>query len=219
MRVVSSVAWSCVAGCGRCSSPTSSVQRRNGHVLVTRRPMSCVAADDATVARAALDASGEVVKGTGDGAMVVFDGAAGALAAAVSIQQGIELWNRGRDEVLVLRVGLALGDLEAERGDLHGIAANEAARLCAIAGPGEIVTSDLVRLVAGSRTDCELVNQRVPRTEGLPDAGDRLDRRLEPVAADAARTHVYALACARTVGSAHDFAVSRNGPTLRQSAA
>jgi class 3 adenylate cyclase len=151
-------------------------------------------AHDATVARAALDASGEVVKGTGDGAMVVFDGAADALAAAVSIQQGIELWNRGRDEILVLRVGLALGDLEAERGDLHGIAANEAARLCALAGPGEIVTSDLVRLVAGSRTDCELVNQRELELKGFPTPVTAWTVAWEPVAADAARTHVYALA-------------------------
>ena len=123
----------------------------------------------ATVARAALDASGKVVKGTGDGAMVVFDGAAEALAAAVSrSSRALSCGVGGREEVLVLRVGLALGDLEAERGDLHGIAANEAARLCALAGPGEIVTSDLVRLVAGSRTDCELVNRRELVLKGFP---------------------------------------------------
>ena len=151
-------------------------------------------AHDAVVARAALDHSGEVVKGTGDGAMVVFDGAGDALAAAVTIQQGIELWNREKIELLAVRIGLSLGDLEAESGDLHGLAANEAARLCAAADSAEILVSDLVRLVAGSPTNSELVDRRDLELKGFPVPITAWRLQWEPVPGDAVQDHMYALA-------------------------
>jgi class 3 adenylate cyclase len=42
-------------------------------------------------------------------------------------------------------VGISVGDLVHEAGDLHGLTANDAARLYALAERGEIVISDLVR--------------------------------------------------------------------------
>jgi len=101
---------------------------------------------------AAAAHEGREVKSLGDGLMVVFTGAADALACAVTMQQAVEAAARRGDESLPLRVGVALGDVDvADDGDCHGTAVVEAARVCAAAGGGQILGTDTVRLVAGSR--------------------------------------------------------------------
>jgi len=84
---------------------------------------------DTIVRQAALRTGGEIVKGTGDGSMVAFPGAADAIAAGIAIQQGVERRNARAEEPLAVRVGISLGDLVFEADDLHGLAANEAARV------------------------------------------------------------------------------------------
>jgi class 3 adenylate cyclase/tetratricopeptide (TPR) repeat protein len=101
---------------------------------------------------AAAAHEGREVKSLGDGLMVVFTGAADALACAVTMQQAVEAATRRGDESLPLRVGVALGDVDvADDGDCHGTAVVEAARVCAAAGGGQILATETVRLVAGSR--------------------------------------------------------------------
>src|SRR6185503_5559448 len=53
---------------------------------------------------------GQEVKNTGDGLMVVFRGAASAVACAVAMQQRIERRNRRAEQELAIRIGIALGD-------------------------------------------------------------------------------------------------------------
>jgi tetratricopeptide (TPR) repeat protein len=125
---------------------------------------------DAIVERTVHAFGGVLVKSTGDGAMAAFSGASDAIATAVRILQAIERRNREHSEVLGLRVGVSLGDLAAEGDDLFGLAVNEAARLCALASSGEIVISDVVRVVAGSRVDQELVDRGEIELKGLPSA-------------------------------------------------
>lgn len=102
---------------------------------------------------AVTDHGGEVVKFLGDGVMAGFPGAAEAIDAAVGIQQAF----RRRQEVEAdaadtgIRVGVSIGDATRAENDLHGTVVVEAARLCAAAAPGQILCSELVRLVAGSR--------------------------------------------------------------------
>ena len=101
---------------------------------------------------AAATHEGREVKSLGDGLMVVFTGAADALACAVMMQQAVEAATRRGDESLPLRVGVALGDVDvADDGDCHGTAVVEAARVCAAAGGGQVLATETVRLVAGSR--------------------------------------------------------------------
>ena len=50
---------------------------------------------------------------------------------------------------LEVRVGAAVGDASSEDDDWYGPPVVEAARLCASAGGGEILVSDVVRLLAG----------------------------------------------------------------------
>ena len=96
---------------------------------------------------------GEVIKGTGDGLMAVFDAASEALSAAVAAHQALDRHNRGAPRLQrhVLRIGISVGDVLYMADDCHGTPVIEAARLENAAEPGSIYVSNLVRLLAGSR--------------------------------------------------------------------
>jgi class 3 adenylate cyclase/tetratricopeptide (TPR) repeat protein len=96
--------------------------------------------------------TGRVVKGLGDGIMACFSAASDAVAAAVAIQQSVDRHNRRPDLLaeLAVRVGISLGDVTFEGDDIHGTPVIEAARLCAAATGGQILASDLIRVLVGS---------------------------------------------------------------------
>ena len=87
---------------------------------------------------------GRIVKFTGDGVLAEFPSAESALASSIKLQEGFA----GRDP-LRLRIGVHLGDVYVEGGDLYGDGVNIAARLEGLAEPGGICISgtvhDLVR--------------------------------------------------------------------------
>ncbi len=104
---------------------------------------------------AVADAGGQEVKNLGDGLMVNFDGVGAGLACAVAMQQAMAA-RRESTELLSIRVGVAVGEAESEEGDYFGLPVVEAARLCARAEGGEILTTDMVRLLVRSRGGFEL---------------------------------------------------------------
>lgn len=89
---------------------------------------------------------GRIFKVTGDGVLVEFAGAVNAVQCAVDLQQGMATANGGQPEErhIVLRIGVNLGDVMVEGGDLYGDGVNIAARLEAIAEPGGILASATV---------------------------------------------------------------------------
>lgn len=91
------------------------------------------------------------VKNLGDGLMLVAPSAADAVAAAVAIQRRFDRRNRTAAEPLSVRIGVALGDADVEESDFFGVPVVEAARLCAHADGGEILVTDVVRALAGTR--------------------------------------------------------------------
>ncbi len=102
------------------------------------------------ITREALAAhGGSEVKTMGDGFMVSFGSAAGALDCAIAIQRALV------DQQVKVRIGLNAGEPIAEedpdgRGDLFGTSVILAARIAAQANGGEILASNVVReLVAG----------------------------------------------------------------------
>jgi len=102
-------------------------------------------------------AGGEQVKGLGDGVLAVFGSAAAAVDCAVAIQQAVDL--RSRTSIpLAVRVGVALGDVSFEGGDVYGTALVEAARLVAAAQGGQILATAVVRTVAGGHSDALFVD-------------------------------------------------------------
>jgi class 3 adenylate cyclase len=119
--------------------------------------------------RDAVEATGGTeVKNLGDGLMVVYSSLGGALDGAVVMQQRIEQHNRKAAEPLRVRIGLSSGDVTTEDGDFFGEPVVEAARLCALADGGQIVTTEVVRLQA-RRTDHRFVPLGPLDLKGLPD--------------------------------------------------
>ena len=96
--------------------------------------------------------SGQEVKNLGDGLMVAFPSAVNAVSCAIGIQRAVQRHNaRQGDERLRVRVGLNVGEPICDEGDYFGTSVIVARRLCDEAAGGEILTSDLVREVVGSR--------------------------------------------------------------------
>jgi len=120
--------------------------------------------------REAIAATGGTeVKTIGDAVMVSYKGATDALAGGVAMQRAVERRNRGLDQRrLEMRVGVSAGDATFEDGDWFGTPVIEASRLCGAAAGGQILVSDLVRALAGSR--CEFTVDPIGTRElkGLP---------------------------------------------------
>jgi DNA-binding NarL/FixJ family response regulator len=90
---------------------------------------------------------GQEVKSTGDGLMVVFRSAVGAVRCAVELQRA----TTGSPDGLAMRIGIDAGEPLAEAGDLYGTPVIVASRLCDAAGPGEVLATQVVRQIAGPR--------------------------------------------------------------------
>jgi pimeloyl-ACP methyl ester carboxylesterase len=88
---------------------------------------------------------GREVKTLGDGCLAMFDGPARA------IRCGHAIADAARSSGLEVRIGLHAGEVELMDADVGGIAVHIAARVGALAGPGEVLVSGTVKdLVAGS---------------------------------------------------------------------
>src|SRR5436853_1240508 len=90
---------------------------------------------------------GGVVKTTGDGMLVRFASPVEATRCAVEIQRGMTERNSDLPDHrrLEFRIGINLGDVIVENGDIFGDGVNVAARLEALAEPGGICVSRSVR--------------------------------------------------------------------------
>ncbi|HET9415039.1 MAG TPA: adenylate/guanylate cyclase domain-containing protein [Pseudolabrys sp.] len=86
---------------------------------------------------------GRIFKVVGDGVLVEFASAVNAVQCAVDLQQSMAAANAGQpaDRHIVLRIGVNLGDVIVEGGDLYGDGVNVAARLEGVADPGGICLS------------------------------------------------------------------------------
>lgn len=112
---------------------------------------------------------GREVKTLGDGFMAVFASSSGALACAVAMQQAVAEHNRRAGApVLALRAGLSTGEAREEGGDYYGLSVIQAARLCAAAGPGQILAADILRLLAGEWAQQRLEPVGAMTLKGLP---------------------------------------------------
>jgi adenylate cyclase len=90
------------------------------------------------------DHRGRIVKRTGDGILVEFASVVDAARCAIEIQHGMIARNAPvpQDERIEFRIGIHVGDVIIEDGDLFGDGVNIAARLEGIAQPGGICISD-----------------------------------------------------------------------------
>lgn len=102
------------------------------------------------IVRSALDEhDGREVKHTGDGIMASFTSAAASLDFGISVQRALVARNVEDEPPLNVGIGISAGEpVTDDREDLFGAAVQLAARLCAVAGPGEIAVSVAVRELA-----------------------------------------------------------------------
>jgi len=102
--------------------------------------------------RSALAGRGREVKHTGDGIMASFNSVVGAVECGIDIQRGLARRNANASAPFGLRVGISAGEPVTDHEDLFGAAVQLAARLCAVAEPGTIAVSTVVReLCVGKR--------------------------------------------------------------------
>jgi class 3 adenylate cyclase/tetratricopeptide (TPR) repeat protein len=87
--------------------------------------------------------SGRILKGLGDGLMVAFDNPADAARAGVEIQKTLVAENKGKNTASRIWIKMAIhaGMGIVERDDVYGDVVNTSARICSLAGKGDILVS------------------------------------------------------------------------------
>lgn len=137
------------------------------------------------------DREGTEVKNLGDGLMVVFERPSAALACAVSMQQDVEAANSLQrspgasvspsDVALAIRVGIAVGEATREDNDYFGDPVVTAARLCAVAEAGQILATELSRMLAGRNASQRFGPPRDIELKGIPDPVAVVEVLWEPI--------------------------------------
>ena len=127
---------------------------------------------------------GRIVKTTGDGMLIEFTSVVDAARCAVNIQRGMAERNAGvdQDKRIEFRIGVNLGDIIIDGGDIFGDGVNVAARLESIAEPGGIcISEDAFRQIRGKIDNaCEDLGEQ------------RLKNITNPVQAYRVRLHDHA---------------------------
>ncbi|HUE46607.1 MAG TPA: alpha/beta fold hydrolase [Aestuariivirgaceae bacterium] len=93
-----------------------------------------------------LSRNGRIVKTTGDGVLVEFSSAQDAVRCAIDIQSALVERETAisPDDRIRYRVGINLGDIVFDDGDVFGDGVNVAARLQGLSEPGSVCVSDIV---------------------------------------------------------------------------
>ncbi len=96
---------------------------------------------------------GQVINYSGDAALAMFEAVVDALSCAAAIQRDIGRLNQDvpREGKVQFRIGVNLGDVIEDGGDIFGEGVNVAARLESLAEPGGICISESVHTAVGSK--------------------------------------------------------------------
>ena len=99
--------------------------------------------------------NGRLVKTTGDGLLVEFGSVVDALRCATEVQAGMVERNATTpaDRRIEFRIGINVGDIAVEGGDIFGDGVNVAARLEALSEHGGICVSERVQEDAAGKLD------------------------------------------------------------------
>ena len=120
------------------------------------------------VNKAVADYQGTIVKRLGDGAMAIFTTATDAIAAAAAIQTRLAREARAQAAAMHVRIGISAGEVVLEENDVRGLPPTEAARLCARAEGGQILTTGLVQHLATARSAAQFRPVGAFDLKGLP---------------------------------------------------
>jgi DNA-binding NarL/FixJ family response regulator/class 3 adenylate cyclase len=112
------------------------------HVTVLRRPIEA--------------RGGRITKLLGDGVLATFESSYDGVLAAIAVQQEVDLSIRRGGLPIGVRIGLSVGEVVSAADDLFGSALVAARRLCDVADPGQILVSELILGLIGSRSDVRI---------------------------------------------------------------
>ncbi|HXR28384.1 MAG TPA: adenylate/guanylate cyclase domain-containing protein [Solirubrobacteraceae bacterium] len=117
---------------------------------------------DAIARSAICSYGGRFVKETGDGVLAVFEAPARGIECAKRLRSALS--HAG----IAIRAGIHTGEVELRGDDVSGIGVHIAARVAALAGAGELLTSRTVKdLVTG--TEYTFASRGVHRLRGVPE--------------------------------------------------
>jgi len=129
-----------------------------------------------------------IVKNTGDGFLADFASVVDAVRCAVELQRGMAERNADipPEKRIEFRVGINLGDVIVEEHDIFGDGVNVAARLEALAEPGGICASRMVRDNVRDRLDYAFVDLGEQQVKNIfrPVRAYRVEDRATPVQAN-----------------------------------
>jgi class 3 adenylate cyclase len=124
----------------------------------------------AILREAASEYGGREVKSLGDGLMLVFASALGAVACAVRMQQRIAAYeDEASGQAMGLRIGLNAGEVISAEDDYFGTPVVVAKRLCDRAASGQTLLSDVVRSLVGSRREYRFIALGELQLKGFAD--------------------------------------------------
>ncbi len=123
-------------------------------------------AHEEVVQRCVAEHGGRLIKSLGDGYMVAFGSTRKAISCGVAIQKGLGEMAEGRAS-LPLRIGINVGEVLDEGGDLFGSTVSAASRICAAASGGEILVSDMVKGLAGMMPDISFDDRGTVELKGF----------------------------------------------------
>ncbi len=113
---------------------------------------------------------GSVIELRGDEALAVFTSARSALRAATDLQERVAAGALAQPEGgAKIGIGLDAGEAIPVDGGFRGAALNLAARLCSLAGPGEVLASDTVVSLARRLDGIEYVERGMVPLKGFAD--------------------------------------------------
>jgi len=134
---------------------------------------------------------GRIVKTTGDGLLIEFASIVDAVRCAVVVQQGMKDRNANIEESrrIRFRVGINVGDVIVDEGDIFGDGVNVAARLEALSEPGEICVSATVREHVGEKLPIGFIDLGEHNVKNIarPVHVYRIETRTEPETAATAK--------------------------------
>jgi class 3 adenylate cyclase len=141
---------------------STALTERLGDVAFRRKARAL----DEALRKAVRDHGGTVIdaKTLGDGILATFPAASQAVGAALACSAAGDVHN------LPLHVGLHAGDVIRERDNVFGGAVNIAARISALAPPGEVLVSDTVRSLARTSAGVMFEDRGEHELKGIAEA-------------------------------------------------
>ena len=107
-----------------------------------------------------VEFGGNIFKRTGDLVLIEFDSVVEAVRCAAGMRDAVTQRNQAlaNEQRIAMRIGVNLGDIIVEAGDIFGDGVNIAARIEALAEPGSVYVSEFVHHQVAGKVELEFVD-------------------------------------------------------------